>query len=977
MVKILKEGFKSLAEATRKAENRAHGMKVPDDDVTKTESGTLIIKAMPNEDLQLLNESLAKNAGISKGLDLGRIGEIFGKGEGLVKIDGDRLMLNDFDIQKVLLNIKKNNKEVFDYLKRDTKSMDDLMKLANATGYEGIIYKMLGRKAGDVAPAEDTLAGIVAMIKFGKEIEALAKTGAKATDIAAKEEAFKKMRLLATIQSNLAAQVSGNVSEYGRGLAVVRHLSMVDIDAKDYAEQLNKFVTEMDDGLIDYHFHQMLTLQSQTAKARYAEKGLLAKTFDFAMEQYVNALLSSPVTHMVNVASNAMFQVQTLAERGLAGVIGNVRTLGGRLGEAGDQRYIGEAAAEAHGLAMAQKDALLLMGKVMVTGETSDVTSKIDLRARRSFGSTDNILEIAENINNGDFTKSAIDLMGIATRLPGRFLATEDEYFKIITQRRVLYREAFRAGEIAYTNARRSGMSRADAKAQGSKAYTDTMLQPPDGVVKKMKDEAKHMTFQNAPEGFLGGLAQTIHSIPVLRVVVPFVNTPTNIIQGAFDRTLNFSPIYRYIKQNAPGGKTLIGGNKPITGPEFDDALAKLALGNSIAAGMYFLASGEYGDDLIVTGRLGKNFSTRMGVSSSANVPPYSIGIRQEDGSYKFTSFSRFDPLSAMLAMGADMAEYAQYEDDPSMVAMMSKAYTLAAAEYASNMPFLQGVAEMTKMATGQGSTEDFGNRAAAWVGAQAGNVGTNVLGNLDRASFGLMSYAANELSDGKYPMVSQNSFQATMERLNDPKASNTMLPPGLAPTFMGGDYYTESSMIVQGFYAALQKAKARNPYFSADLPVGLNWWGEQKYQGEGKFREAISPIRIQTGKYSVLDQEIIRLSETGIGVLTGKHPDRIDGIKLNNRQYNRFVQLINQVDGGKNGGKLPGDFGYNEDDNLINMLQRTVLSDTVLGFDYNELNEDQKFDELSNILSERRANARIQLKKEFPNLDARIELSQ
>ena len=58
-------------------------------------------------------------------------------------------------------------------------------------------------------------------------------------------------------------------------------------------------------------------------------------------------------------------------------------------------------------------------------------------------------------------------------------------------------------------------------------------------------------------------------------------------------------------------------------------------------------------------------------------------------------------------------------------------------------------------------------------------------------------------------------------------------------------------------------------------------------------------------------------------------------------------------------------------------MLQRTVLSDTVLGFDYNELNEDEKFDELSKILSERRANARIQLKKEFPNLDARIELSQ
>ena len=42
MVKILKEALGSLAEATRKAENRAHGMKVPDNDVTKTQSGDLV-----------------------------------------------------------------------------------------------------------------------------------------------------------------------------------------------------------------------------------------------------------------------------------------------------------------------------------------------------------------------------------------------------------------------------------------------------------------------------------------------------------------------------------------------------------------------------------------------------------------------------------------------------------------------------------------------------------------------------------------------------------------------------------------------------------------------------------------------------------------------------------------------------------------------------------------------------------------------
>ena len=61
-------------------------------------------------------------------------------------------------------------------------------------------------------------------------------------------------------------------------------------------------------------------------------------------------------------------------------MIGNVRTLGGLRGEVGDQRYMGEAAAELHGMMMAQKDALLLMSKTFVTGEGGDLVSKIDLK---------------------------------------------------------------------------------------------------------------------------------------------------------------------------------------------------------------------------------------------------------------------------------------------------------------------------------------------------------------------------------------------------------------------------------------------------------------------------------------------------------------------------------------------------------------------------------------------------------------------
>ena len=74
---------------------------------------------------------------------------------------------------------------------------------------------------------------------------------------------------------------------------------------------------------------------------------------------------------------------------------------------------MGEALAEAHG----PEGMLALMSKTMITGE-NDLVSKIDLRSRRSFGSTDNLADIASGFARSDFSKSAIDTLG-GKRLPG------------------------------------------------------------------------------------------------------------------------------------------------------------------------------------------------------------------------------------------------------------------------------------------------------------------------------------------------------------------------------------------------------------------------------------------------------------------------------------------------------------------------------------------------------------------------------
>ena len=71
----------------------------------------------------------------------------------------------------------------------------------------------------------------------------------------------------------------------------------------------------------------------------------------------------------------------------------------------------------------------------------------------------------------------------------------------------------------------------------------------------------------------------------------------------------------------------------------------------------------------------------------------YSINFKQKDGSYVGYTFSRIDPMSAVLSMAADYAYYAQNSDSANLVDLENvfKAGTLAAAQYATNMPFLQG----------------------------------------------------------------------------------------------------------------------------------------------------------------------------------------------------------------------------------------------------------------------------------------------
>lgn len=962
MVKQIKKGLEFLSEKLSKAEDVQASVRkysIPEDDITKGRGGEILVKGASEDAVKALNEALETQGYKGPGLNLEKL---------VIKAKGYR----EVNLANLLNKIKEDNKELFDFLRRPKQSIEVMVSTAQAAGFDRIAYKLLKRKPGEVPQVEETLGGLIAMLQLGKQLEDKSKLILKTKDQAKKEEIFKEFKLLTTVQANLTAQVSGAVSEYGRGLgAIAATQKLQNINLSDYTNRIDEFVNNLDDNMIDLHAQTYLSLPSP-GRAEYARSGLALRTYDALMELFINGILSSPVTHIVNSAGNALFQVQQVIESGLAGVIGEVRTLGGRRGPVGDRVYKKEflkefqgmgqslgidVAAESHGMMFALGDAFKGFGSSMVTGEAGDFTSKIDLKNRRAIGRTDNIAHITKSIANLD-PMAVVDTLGILGRLPGRLLISEDEFFKVISERAVLYREAYRESAIAYDNARRTGSSKADAKQIGVDKYTETLINPSQTIKDTMAQESKIRTFQNNPEGLWANAVQFVNVVPFMKVIVPFSKTPTNLMKQAFDSTLNWSPIYQTLKSKVPG-RYRMAVNEVSPGPvpsgrEFDRAMSKLMLGNATFAAMVAVASGQFGDNVKIVGS-GPTDPKAQKYLTGQNIERYSINFKQKDGNYKGYTFSRFDPMSAVLSMAADYAYLAQNSTGDDLLELEKVFYNgaLALAEYSTNMPFLQGVSEIVKAAGNPyGVPEGFGERMGKFFGKKAGDVVFTATGMVDLYTPGI-------------DVVGATAFSGLMDRIQNPDASSTEL----SETQLIKSEYARLPTVLKGFYQSYNQAKSRNPNFSKDLPKGLNMWGEVKQQSDGLNYNFVSPIKVSNPQFSKLNEQLNLLSEKRVGTFTS-HKTKIGGVQLSAEQINDHILFINNSNKINNNLHLQsGDKGYRPDQTLLARLNSEIRKT-----DYQTSNFQDRYDRLSGILQDARESGEALLLKKYPSLKVRID---
>ena len=701
----------------------------------------------------------------------------------------------------------------------------------------------------------------------------------------ANEMDLLKLRQHITLHGLIQKGVKGIQTNTARALAIMR----VKRDTSN-VDAVQKILDETggEKSLRDLATNYIKATGNRTRQNKLTEKSMFSSTVDVWLTTWINGLLSAPTTHAKNIIGNSLFAIYQAPERVVAAGFSkaldklNLRKeiipQGFRLPKISDEAQdelveMGEFITDAQSLKKSLMEGFELAGRTLKTNNPSDPLSKIELRGNPDISEDlKNISgRLGLDISESTWLGKGIDLYGTAVQIPGRALLTEDEFFKGTMYRMGLNRLISRRTNATFRNAIKNGLPEDEAIALAQKETIDLYDNPPDDLVEAAREEARVSTFTNELPPLLKGLERSIFRNPIVKTIVPFFRTPSNIGMQVLERT-PFAPLVssRY------RADLLAGGVKR------DLALAKMTMGTSLFFTFAYIAQdGFMGMTMTGAGPGRKNDRQAL---MRTGWKPYSIvidgstdnlsdeakktfamleerGLASKAKNKVYISFSGFEPISVFLAMAADYAEYAKYNENADRT---EKAFYGAAAgiyNFLSEQPFLTGISDISKAISGNPTYGDSMDQLESVVNAIAKQGTTAFIGG---SPFGF-----------------QSSLIASIERLNDPTATDV--------TVKGLDL----PIGVKGFYEAFNRYKSRIPFFNDDLPPRLNLWGEPVQSGQGKAYEMFLPTRVSTEQMSYVDAELASIGST-ISMPSRVMSLENTKIELTPDQYNEFIGYYN-----------------------------------------------------------------------------------
>jgi hypothetical protein len=530
-------------------------------------------------------------------------------------------------------------------------SFRETEKLADDLGMG--VKDLLARRKGVPFNAEEALAARRLWVASGEKLLEAAQKAAAPNAGAVDQFNFRRMM---SIHHAVQAEVIGARTETARALNAWK------IPAGSGAEQakgIDQLMAAMGGPEASAEMARRLSiLAAQGATpaelGRFAARGALARTADVIKEVWVNGLLSSPKTHVVNITSNTGVALQQILERKVGERISRIMATT-------DGVAPGEATAMTYGLVESMKDAFRLGWQALRTGETGTALNKIDLPRRESVSAA------AFNLDEAGAAGRVVDLLGNTFRVPGRLLGAEDEFFKTIGYRMELHASSLR-------QAVSEGL---DGEALIARTR-ELAANPPENLRIRAADAALYNTFTNEPGRFgqavmkLRAADQPMSPVPF---VLPFVRTPINIARYAFERT-PFAPLVKQWRDDVAAG-----------GARRDLALARMATGSTV-----MLIALDLADSGQISGR-GPPEPGQAEAMRRQGWQPYAFKFQGQ-----WVSYNRLDPFGMTMGFAADIAESLKRgEIDEDEVDEWQEVVAMAVAavgQVTINKTYLSGLAE-------------------------------------------------------------------------------------------------------------------------------------------------------------------------------------------------------------------------------------------------------------------------------------------
>lgn len=392
-------------------------------------------------------------------------------------------------------------------------------------------------------------------------------------------------------------------------------------------------------------------------------------------EVWLNAILSGVRTHAMNIGSNSINMALRPAQRMVGGLL------------QGDMAVVEKGAREYFYLGSEIFDSIAYLATASKYGKESALHN-----AFRSWWREDGVLDTASKF---DFTQSGNGRMiggfgGKILRGAGRTLQAEDEFFKqlifrsrlkanvMVTSRKMSDEQL---GEMGYTSREayiEDTLTKATMNKEALASKWDEMVaygkvaDDPDARAKfiennvgtynhssKMAQEAlvqaREATFTTPlRDGTLGKTVQdSINKHPILRQVMPFIQTPTNILRVSFERVPGLG-IYagqqrKILREGTPDEKAMVYGQQ--------------ALGVTFTAGALMMAY----DGRITGGgpSYNKDLNKAKLWNASPDWMPYSVNVGTPENP-NWIELKKLDPHGLIFGIAGDIVEMLEYwQGDP------------------------------------------------------------------------------------------------------------------------------------------------------------------------------------------------------------------------------------------------------------------------------------------------------------------------